>query len=72
MQLYHTYVVKRLVLKEQFWMTVLVTKVCSLLYIDSYYYKLKVRGCSFPNIIEKSFLSFNNPPPPHPYGHKAR
>ena len=40
----------------------LVTKFCSLLWeIDPHYYKLKARGCNFPNLIEKSFLGFNNP-----------
>ena len=40
----------------------LLTKFCSLLYTDSHYYRLKVRGCSFPNVIEKFFLGFDNPP----------
>ena len=48
----------------------LVTKFCSLLWeINSYYYKLKARGCSFPNLIEKSFLGYNNP---QSHGHKAK
>ena len=48
----------------------LVTKFCSLLWeIDPHYYKLKARGCSFPNLIEKSFLEFNNP---QSHGHKAK
>ena len=38
----------------------LVAKFCALLWeIYSHYYKIKARGCSFPNIIEKYFLSFS-------------
>ena len=48
----------------------LVTRFCSLLWeIDPHYYKLKARGCSFPNLIEKPFLGFDNP---QSYGHKAK
>ena len=48
----------------------LVTKFCSLLWeIDPHYYKLKARGCNFPNLIEKSFLGFNNP---QSHGHKVK
>ena len=48
----------------------LVTKFCSLLWeIDPHYYKVKARGCSFPNLIEKSLLGFNNP---QSHGHKAK
>ena len=48
----------------------LVTKFCSLLWeIDPCYYKLKARGCSFSNLIEKWFLGFNNP---QSHGHKEK
>ena len=48
----------------------LVAKSCALLWeIDPHYYKLKTRGCSYLNIIEKSFLGFNNP---QSHGHKAK
>ena len=57
--------VKGIVPKEN-----LVTKFCSLFWeIDAHYCKLKARGCSFPNVIEKSFLGFNNP---QLHGHKAK
>ena len=59
--------VKRTVLED---FKKLVAKFCPLLWeIDLQYYKLKARGFSFPNIIEKSFLGFNNP---QSYGHKAK
>ena len=49
---------------------IFVIKFCSLLWeIDPHYYKLKAWGCSFPNLIEKSFLGFNNP---QSHGHRAK
>ena len=48
----------------------LLRKFCSLLWeIDPHYSKLKARGCSSLNLIEKLFLGFNNP---QSHGHKAK
>lgn len=48
----------------------LLTKFCSLLYTDSHYYRLKVRGCSFPNVIEKLLALITLLPCSN--GHKAK